>query len=266
MSRGLCGFPHGTGCVSSLKHIDNLPHQAIYDIKEDRQGRLWIATLGGGLLCMDGEQVHQFMPTLKTRYTNPNANTVWPEWTGFDASRKTQRNLLTGDAWPADEIDDNPARYIQWGIKPAQGMTLNIDQVSLFVCGCGGNGMCCHIYFSTDNFETRTTIFEMKKMPANNMQYVEAKPVLKLAEDQELLVRVYPWYNGAATGKTICLSDLTIHGMAQDATATGIRCVEAQPQHQEQCYDLQGRRQPSFRPGLSIIRTSDGTVRKVLSK
>lgn len=50
------------------------------------------------------------------RYANPNANTVWPEETGFDASRKMQRNLLTGDDWPADEIDDNPDRYIQFGI------------------------------------------------------------------------------------------------------------------------------------------------------
>ena len=152
------------------------------------------------------------------RYSNPNANTVWPDWTGYDATRKTQRNLLIGDAWPANEIDDNPQRYIQWGIKPATGMTLTIDEISLFVCGCGGNGMCSHIYYSTDNFETRTTIFEMKKMPANNMQYVETKPVIKLDEGQELLVRVYPWYNGAATGKTICLSDLRIHGMATDAT------------------------------------------------
>lgn len=198
------------------------------------------------------------------RYSNPNANTVWPEWTGFDASRKTQRNLLTGDAWPADEIDDNPTRYIQWGIKPAQGMTLSIDQISLFVCGCGGNGMCCHIYYSTDNFETRTTIFEMKKMPANNMQYVEAKPVLKLEEGQELQVRVYPWYNGAATGKTICLSDLTIHGMAQDAGITGVQSVAVPQQQTEQCYDLQGRQQSSFRPGLNIVRMSDGSTKKII--
>ena len=38
------------------------------------------------------------------RYSNPNANTVWPEWTGYEASRKMQRNLITGDTWPADEI------------------------------------------------------------------------------------------------------------------------------------------------------------------
>ena len=205
------------------------------------------------------------------RYSNPNANTIWPEWTGFEASRKTQRNLLTGDAWPADEIDDNPDRYIQWGIKPTLGMTLSIDEISLFVCGCGGNGMCCHIYYSTDNFETRTTMLEYKKMPANNMQYVEAKPVIKLNEGQELLIRVYPWYNGAATGKTICLSDLTIHGMASEATSTGIRSISVPQQQTERCYDLQGRRVESSKAqcsrsnkGLTIIRLTDGSFKKIV--
>ena len=172
--------------------------------------------------------------------------------------------MLTGDAWPADEIDDNPDRYIQWGIKPTSGMTLNIDEISLFVCGCGGNGMCCHIYYSTDNFETRTTMFEMKKMPANNMQYVETKPVIKLSEGQELLIRVYPWYNGAATGKTICLSDLYIHGMATDASFTSVQCVATESQQAEQGYDLQGRSRTSFRSGLNIVRQSDGSFRKTI--
>lgn len=197
------------------------------------------------------------------RYSNPNANTTWPEWTGYDATRKTQRNLLTGDAWPADEIDDNPDRYIQWGIKPAAGTELKIDAISLFVCGCGGNGVCCHIYYSTDNFETRTTIFEMKKMPANNMQYVESKPVVTLSEGQELLVRVYPWYNGAATGKTICLSDLQLHGMAVEAT--GIRTVDSRLNAQAtDFFSVDGRQQSSLRRGLNIVRMSDGTTKKII--
>lgn len=198
------------------------------------------------------------------RYSNPNANTTWPDWTDFDTTRKTQRNLLTGDAWPADEIDDNPGRYIEWGIEPTQGMTLSIDEISLFVCGCGGNGMCSHIYYSTDNFQTRTTIFEMKKMPANNMQYVKAQPVIKLEEGQKLLVRVYPWYNGSATGKTICLSDLTIHGMASNADATAVQSVAVPQQQAEQCYDLQGRCIKGSTRGLAIVRQSDGTVKKTL--
>mgnify|MGYP002854804394 CR=1 FL=1 len=198
------------------------------------------------------------------RYANPNANTTWPEWTGYEATRKTQRNLLTGDKWPADEIDDNPERYIEWGIKPAIGTTLSIDEISLFVCGCGGNGMCCHIYYSTDNFETRNTIFEMKKMPANNMQYVQAQPVIKLTEGQELLVRVYPWYNGAASGKTICLSDLTIHGMATDADPSGIQTLHDQQPQPSRYFDLQGRRISSLHNGINIVRRGDGTARKVI--
>ena len=198
------------------------------------------------------------------RYSNPNAKTEWPEWTGYDASRKMQRNLITGDAWPADEIDDNPDRYIQWGIKPSAGMELKIDLISLFVAGCGGNGMCCHVYYSTDNFETRTTIFEMKKMPANNPQFVEIKPVLTVKDGQELLVRVYPWYNGAATGKTICLSDLTIHGMAVDGS-TGIRQQPAANSQQPIAFfTLDGREQPSLRRGMNIVRMADGTTKKII--
>jgi lysophospholipase L1-like esterase len=198
------------------------------------------------------------------RYSNPNAKTEWPEWTGYDASRKMQRNLIAGDAWPADEIDDNPDRYIQWGIKPSAGMELKIDLISLFVAGCGGNGMCCHIYYSTDNFETRTTIFEMKKMPANNPQFVETKPVLTVKDGQELLVRVYPWYNGAATGKTICLSDLTIHGIAVDTTTGISQLSTANSQQPIAFFTLDGREQPSLRRGMNIVRMANGTTKKII--
>ena len=198
------------------------------------------------------------------RYSNPNAKTEWPEWTGYDASRKMQRNLLPGDAWPADEIDDNPDRYIQWGIKPSAGMDLKIDLISLFAAGCGGNGMCCHVYYSTDNFETRTTIFEMKKMPANNPQFVETKPVLTVKDGQKLLVRVYPWYNGAATGKTICLSDLTIHGIAVDTTTGISQLSTANSQQPIAFFTLDGREQPSLRRGMNIVRMANGTTKKII--
>ena len=196
------------------------------------------------------------------RYSNPNAKTVWPDWTGYDAARKMQRDLLTGDNWPAEEIDDNPDRYIQWGIKPAVGTELKIDQISLFASGCGGNGMCCHIYYSTDNFETRTTIYEKKSMPANNPQYVEAKPVLTVKEGQELLVRVYPWYNGAASGKTICLSDLTIHGMA--VSATGISQVSTDSTTTTAFFTADGRQHAQMQRGLNIVRMADGNIKKII--
>lgn len=198
------------------------------------------------------------------RYANPNANTVWPEDTGFDASRKMQRNLLTGDNWPADEIDDNPDRYIQFGIKPNKGNVLKINNISMFVCGAGGNGMCAHVYYSTDNFETRTTIYEKKKMTANKPELVAATPVISLEEGQELLVRIYPWYNSAATGKTICISDVTISGVAIDANTTG--CVELTGTQTDisRYYTINGLQTSKLQHGVNLVKSNDGKTRKII--
>ena len=117
--------------------------------------------------------------------------------------------------------------------------------------------MCCHVYYSTDNFETRSTMFEMKKMPANNPQYVEAKPVLTVKDGQQLLVRVYPWYNGTATGKTICLSDLTIHGMAVNITT-----VAEEGKAATAWFSVDGKQLQAPQRGLNIKRTvmADGAI------
>ena len=200
------------------------------------------------------------------RYSAPNSKTQWPEETGFDATRKMQRNLINGDAWPDGEIDDNPDRYIQFGIQAAADTQLHIDSISLYLCGAGGNGMCAHVYYTTDNWTTRTTIFEGKKMVANNPQLVLAIPVVELQGDDTLLLRIYPWYNGAATGKTLCLSDITIHGMATDQ-ATGIqRPIQVHPTAIA-VYAPSGQQLGTPQAGLNIIRTTqNGTAhtRKVV--
>lgn len=198
------------------------------------------------------------------KYSAPNTNTTWPEWTGFDASRKTQRNVIEGESWPAGEIDEVSTRYIEFAVQPAKGTTLKVDSMSMFVCGCGGNGMCCKIYYSKEeNFANPVNIFEMKSMPANNMQYVCSMPVLSVNEGETLRIRVYPWYNNAATGKTICLSDVTIHGIAVDSTtdisseltqnAAPVRTVY---------YGTDGTMRQGMRPGLNIVKKeyADGKV------
>ena len=165
------------------------------------------------------------------RYSNPNANTVWPDGTGFDATRKTQRNLIAGDTWPAGEIDEVSNRYVQFAITASKGTTLKIDSIGLYVCGCGGNGMMCHINYSTEqNFADQHTIFAPTKMAANNMMAVSATPVISLNEGDTLRLRIYPWYNAtsAVTGKTICVSDVTLKGMAIDNTTNGIQSGNAE--------------------------------------
>lgn len=198
------------------------------------------------------------------RYANPNSKTVWPDGTGFDASRKMQRNLLTGDNWPAEEMDDNPERYIQFGIKPNEGNVLKINNISLYICGAGGNGMCAHIYYSTDNFETRTTIWEKKNIVANNPVYVEATPVVSLEEGQELLIRIYPWYSSAANGKTLCISDVTVSGMAMDASGIAICPIDNAYAQNSEVYTVEGCRLSQPRHGLNIVRMNDGTTKKII--
>lgn len=199
------------------------------------------------------------------KYSAPNANTTWPEWTGFDASRKTQRNVIEGESWPAGEIDEVSTRYIEFAVQPAKGTTLKVDSMSMFVCGCGGNGMCCKIYYSKEeNFANPVNIFEMKSMPANNMQYVCAMPVLSVNEGETLRIRIYPWYNNAATGKTICLSDVTVHGIAVDST-TGISSELTQNVAPVRTvyYGTDGTMRQGMRPGLNIVKKeyADGTVK-----
>lgn len=198
------------------------------------------------------------------KYSAPNTNTTWPEWTGFDASRKTQRNVIEGESWPAGEIDEISTRYIEFAVQPAKGTTLKVDSMSMFVCGCGGNGMCCKIYYSKEeNFANPVNIFEMKSMPANNMQYVCSMPVLSVNEGETLRIRVYPWYNNAATGKTICLSDVTIHGIAVDST-TGISSELTQNAAPVRTvyYGTDGTMRQDMRPGLNIVKKeyADGKV------
>ncbi len=157
------------------------------------------------------------------RYTNPNKVTTWPTWTGFDASRKTQRCLIEGEKWPAGEIDEVSTRYIEFAVTAAKGTKLNVDSISLFLCGCGGNGMRSKVYYSAEpDFANPINVKEYTSMKANDMMYLAWRPVLSIEDTDTLRVRVYPWYNGAASGKTICLSDVTIHGYAEENDGTGI--------------------------------------------
>lgn len=196
---------------------------------------------------------------------NGNYYTLYPDGipAGETPDRKTQRNLLTGDNWPDGEIDDNPERYIDFGLKANIGTELKITNISLYVGGAGGNGMMCHVYYSTDNYQTRTTIYAPSKMVANTMNGVSSQPVITLKEGEEVHVRIYPWYNGAANGKTICLSDVTIEGMAFSSSSTGISNVMTGSEVVSvKYYDVAGRELQGKSNGMNIVRTvyADGTT------
>ena len=199
------------------------------------------------------------------KYSSPNANTTWPEGTGFDATRKTQRNIIEGESWPAGEIDEVSTRWIEFAVKPAKGTTFNVNEISLYVCGCGGNGMHCKIYYSKEaDFANAVNIADFSgSMKANDMMEVKATPVIELSEGETLRLRVYPWYGSAATGKTICLSDVKVAGVAVSAT-NGVKSVESSELKPEKVYySLDGIRQNGILDGLNIV-VENGVARKIM--
>lgn len=199
------------------------------------------------------------------KYSSPNANTTWPEGTGFDATRKTQRNIIEGESWPAGEIDEVSTRRIEFAVKPAKGTTFNVNEISLYVCGCGGNGMHCKIYYSKEaDFANAVNIADFSgSMKANDMMEVKATPVIELSEGETLRLRVYPWYGSAATGKTICLSDVKVAGVAVSAT-NGVKSVESSELKPEKIYySLDGIRQNGIHDGLNIV-VENGVARKIM--
>lgn len=199
------------------------------------------------------------------KYSSPNAKTTWPEGTGFDATRKTQRNIIEGESWPAGEIDEVSTRWIEFAVKPAKGTTFNVNEISLYVCGCGGNGMHCKIYYSKEaDFANAVNIADFSgSMKANDMMEVKATPVIELSEGETLRLRVYPWYGSAATGKTICLSDVKVAGVAVSAT-NGVKSVESSELKPEKIYySLDGIRQNGIHDGLNIV-VENGEARKIM--
>nr|WP_294932709.1 GDSL-type esterase/lipase family protein [uncultured Flavobacterium sp.] len=167
-----------------------------------------------------GMSVQSYAAPANSPNNNPPSITTWPAESGYDTTRKTQRNEPTGGSWPGGEIDEVSTRYTEFGISPAQGTELNVDLISLYVGGAGGSGVRCRISYSTDDFVTTSVVGELTTMISNTMYAVSKIPVLKIPYGKTLKLRVYPWYNTAnpTSGKRICLSDVRIHGVALPAT------------------------------------------------
>ena len=164
--------------------------------------------------CMAIDQSWSGMEVQK--YSAINSNAIWPTESGRDASYKTQRNVIVGNTWPGGEIDEVSTRYIQFGMKAPAKTTIDIDKISLYVAGAGGSGMRCKIYYSTDkDFANATLIKECSSMAGNTVYPIETVPVVSIKDGESIYLRIYPWYSSEATGKTICLSDVYIHGMAK---------------------------------------------------
>lgn len=140
-------------------------------------------------------------------------------------SNNSQKGIMVstseGGAWVKAE-DDSPNQYVQFTVTAPEGKKLDINHIAMKVGGHGGSGMRCHVYYSTDGFVTRTTIYAPASMASGVMNEVDATPVIKLEEGDQLQIRVYPWYTVDATGKWLCISDVEVGGQSKDAAGVNI--------------------------------------------
>jgi len=99
-----------------------------------------------------------------------------------------------------------------------------VNKISFYAGGAGGNGMKFKAYYSTSpdfptGEENTTNFLWQTSMTSNKAYYVTTVPVVTIADGETLYVRLYPYYGSAASGKTFCLKDVTIEGVATDISA-----------------------------------------------
>ena len=140
---------------------------------------------------------------------------------GNNSQKGMMVSTSDGGAWVKGE-DDSPNQYVQFTVTAPDGQKLDINHIAMKVGGQGGGGMRCHVYYSTDGFVTRTTIYSPGSMASGVMNDVDVAPVIKLEEGDQLQIRVYPWYTSNATGKWLCVSNVIVEGLAKDAAGVNI--------------------------------------------
>lgn len=174
------------------------------------------ATVSGPIIGIDESATGMYVKSYASIAT-------WPTGvTGVNVQRNsisaTSTNVV--DAWPAGEIDINTSRYIQFGVKPNAGTKLNVDSVGLYAGAAGGSGLRFRVLYSKSaNFSNPVTLEDRTSNTSNTMVALSYKPMVQIADSEGFYLRFYPWYNGAASLKYLCLSNLTIQGRVSTVSA-----------------------------------------------
>lgn len=172
--------------------------------------------VSGPVICLDESWVGTYTKNYASIAT-------WPS--GVTATNVQRNSIISTannavDAWPAGEIDINTARYIQFAVKPNIGTKLTVDSIGLYAGAAGGSGLRYRVLYSkNEDFSSPVTLDDRTTNTGNTMVLLSYKPMVQIADDEGFYLRFYPWYNGAATLKYLCLSNLTITGKAATLSA-----------------------------------------------
>ncbi len=123
--------------------------------------------------------------------------------------------------WQAAGIDDSPNQYVQFAVTAPEGKKLDINSIAMKIKAQGGGSLQCHVYYSTDGFVTRKTIFSSGVLNST-WNDITSEDVIKVDEGEQLLIRVYPWSGAIDNGRWICISDVAVGGQSKDAAGVNI--------------------------------------------
>lgn len=124
-------------------------------------------------------------------------------------------------AWPANEIDENVSRYVDFALTAPNNAEIRVTSISMKMAAHSTSAMCLHVNTGVgDNMSGVTTICEKKNMSNLNVYTETFHPTITIPAGDVLHVRVLPWYEtaSATSGKYIALKDVVIEGMAFAAT------------------------------------------------
>ena len=153
------------------------------------------------------------------------------EFTDGDETGITMVRLHNSDAtgakiaWPADEIDENATRYIDFAVTAPASAEVRITGISMDIAAHSTSTMCYHINTGFgDGFTDVQTIAEKVNMTNLAISHLAFTPTLTIPAGETLHVRVLPWHNHAEakSGKYIALRNVVISGQAFDSAATAV--------------------------------------------
>ena len=135
--------------------------------------------------------------------------------------------------WPANEIDENATRYIDFAVTAPTTMEVRLTGISMDMIGAGIATMSCHINTGFgDEFTKVKTIYERKNMPNSNakatIMALSLTPILTIPAGETLHVRILPWVDNessARSNKYICLRHVRIEGQAFEPSITGVENI-----------------------------------------
>ncbi|MBQ2607616.1 MAG: rhamnogalacturonan acetylesterase [Paludibacteraceae bacterium] len=120
-------------------------------------------------------------------------------------------------AWPANEIDENATRYIDFAVTAPATAEVRITGINLDIASHSTATMCYHLNTGFgDGFTDVRTLAEHVNMTNLAVEHLALTPALTIPAGETLHVRVLPWHNlgEEKSGKYICLKNVEILGKA----------------------------------------------------